>query len=82
MQRASTAPVMRDAAPPRVPGEYRLELKAALARIGACVVVLLVFVLVPSAQFPLPGWLNVSLHTLLETVSIVVSALVFSVGWL
>lgn len=42
---------------------------------------LLAFVLVPSLHFELPAAVHTNLHTLFETVSIVVSMLVFSAGW-
>lgn len=44
--------------------------------------VLLAFVMVPSVHFELPAPVNTNLHTLFETVSIIVSMLVFSAGWL
>ncbi len=43
--------------------------------------VLLAFVLVPSLHFELPAAVHTNLHTLFETVSIIVSMLVFSAGW-
>jgi PAS domain S-box-containing protein len=42
---------------------------------------LLAFVLVPSLHFALPMPVHTNLHTLFETVSIIVSMLVFSAGW-
>lgn len=42
---------------------------------------LLALVLVPSLHFELPAAVHTNLHTLFETVSIVVSMLVFSAGW-
>ncbi|MDP3606238.1 MAG: MASE3 domain-containing protein [Polaromonas sp.] len=42
---------------------------------------LLAFVLVPSLHFELPAAVHTNLHTLFETVSIIVSMLVFSAGW-
>ena len=42
---------------------------------------LLAFVLVPSLYFELPAAVHTNLHTLFETVSIIVSMLVFSAGW-
>lgn len=42
---------------------------------------LLAFVLVPALHFELPAAVHTNLHTLFETVSIIVSALVFSAGW-
>ncbi|WP_141397367.1 MASE3 domain-containing protein [Polaromonas sp. AER18D-145] len=41
----------------------------------------LAFVLVPSLHFELPAAVHTNLHTLFETVSIIVSMLVFSAGW-
>ena len=43
--------------------------------------VLLAFVLVPSLHFELPAAVHTNLHTLFETVSVIVSMLVFSAGW-
>ncbi|MBA4328531.1 MAG: hypothetical protein C0428_09925 [Polaromonas sp.] len=43
--------------------------------------VLLAFVLVPALHFELPAAVHTNLHTLFETVSIIVSALVFAAGW-
>ncbi|MES2383149.1 MAG: MASE3 domain-containing protein [Pseudomonadota bacterium] len=42
---------------------------------------LLAFVLVPALHFELPAAVHTNLHTLFETVSIIVSALVFAAGW-
>ncbi|HZY17364.1 MAG TPA: MASE3 domain-containing protein [Ramlibacter sp.] len=42
---------------------------------------LLAFVALPGLDFSVPAPLNAAMHTLLETVSIVLSALVFAVGW-
>ncbi|MDI1239127.1 MAG: MASE3 domain-containing protein [Polaromonas sp.] len=42
---------------------------------------ILAFVLVPSLHFELPAAVHTNLHTLFETVSIIVSMLVFSAGW-
>lgn len=66
---------------PRVLPEYQRELQRAVLLVAGCSVLLLVLIFVPAAQFALPPWLNLSAHTLVETISIVVSALVFSVGW-
>jgi PAS domain S-box-containing protein len=44
--------------------------------------VLLLFVLVPALHFELPVAIHTNLHTLFETVSIIISMLVFSAGWL
>ena len=60
---------------------YRTEVRKALAAMAGAAAVLALVAWVPAAQFALPAWLNVALHTLFETLSIVVSALVFSVGW-
>jgi signal transduction histidine kinase len=81
MDFSSTAPIGRAAAGLAGGREHRIELGRAGVSIAGWGAVLLALVFVPAAQFALPGWLNVSLHTLFETVSIVVSALVFSVGW-
>jgi PAS domain S-box-containing protein len=81
MQPAGTGSLVGHAPPPLVRQEYRQALKIAGSVIAGCVLVLLGFVLIPGAQFAAPGWLNVSMHTLLEIASIVVSVLVFTVGW-
>jgi PAS domain S-box-containing protein len=81
MAYSSTAALGGGAISLRGSREYRLELVRAGIGVAALAGVLLAFVVIPSAQFALPGWLNVSIHTLFETVSIAVSALVFSVGW-
>ena len=47
----------------------------------ASAALLLAFVLVPSLHFELPAAVHTNVHTLLETVSIIVSMLVFSAGW-
>jgi signal transduction histidine kinase len=59
----------------------RQPLWRAWLSIGGCVALLLVFLLIPGDQLDGPGWLSVTLHTLVETASIVVSVLVFSIGW-
>lgn len=81
MDYSSTASLVGEAIGPQGSREYRLELGRASVAIAGLTGVLFALVLIPEAQFALPGWLNVSLHTQFETVSIVVSALVFSVGW-
>lgn len=60
---------------------YRTEVRKGLAALAGAAALLALPVWVPAAQFSLPAWLNVALHTWFETLSIVVSALVFSVGW-
>jgi PAS domain S-box-containing protein len=64
-----------------VHAQYRRPLVRIFAVLSACVAVLLAFVFVPALHFELPVPLNVSLHTLFETVSVMVSVLVFSAGW-
>lgn len=60
---------------------YRTETRKALAAMAGAAAVLALLAWVPATHFALPRSLNVALHTLFETLSIVVSALVFSVGW-
>ena len=81
MDFSSSAVLGRAATSPAGGREYRIELGRAGLAIAGWGAVLLALVVVPAAQFTLPGWLNVALHTLFETVSIAVSVLVFSVGW-
>ena len=65
----------------RLYGEQRApQLATGLAWAGAALASIAAFVLVPALHFELPRDASAALHTLLETVSIVVSALVFSVG--
>ncbi|MDI1273674.1 MASE3 domain-containing protein [Polaromonas sp.] len=45
------------------------------------VALLVAFALVPALHFELPAAINVNLHSLLETISVIVSVLVFSAGW-
>jgi len=66
---------------PLVLADYRTELGVASVAIAGCALALLALVLWPAARHLWPAWLDVSTHTLLETVSIVAAALVFSVGW-
>lgn len=49
--------------------------------LGVNAALLLAFVLVPALHFELPAAVHTNLHTLFETVSIIVSALVFAAGW-
>lgn len=63
------------------PGHNQQALWHAAVAVCGCIVLLLFFTLTPGDQLAGPAWLNVALHTLLETASIVVSMLVFSIGW-
>ena len=56
------------------------QLNPGLAWAGAALASVAAFMFVPALHFALQREANAALHTLLETVSIVVSALVFSVG--
>ncbi|MDP3828089.1 MAG: MASE3 domain-containing protein, partial [Polaromonas sp.] len=60
---------------------YRRPLLLVSGVLLANAALLLAFVLVPSLHFELPAAVHTNLHTLFETVSIVVSMLVFSAGW-
>jgi len=79
----TTAPTVRaDLGPgPLVLADYRAELKIASLGIAGCALALLALVAWPAIRLHWPVRLDVPTHTLLETVSIVVAALVFSVGW-
>lgn len=60
---------------------HHAQLRRAWLLIGGCTAVFLAFMLLPGDQVGLPPSLNVAVHTLLETMSIIVSVLVFSIGW-
>lgn len=64
-----------------VAAEYRLPLARGLAGVWLALAGLAAFVFVPALHFELPRGINVALHTAMETASVVVSLLVFSVGW-
>lgn len=59
---------------------YRDEALRAGLWLGFAVLSLLLFMAVPALHFALPKPLNVSVHTFMETASIVVCVLVFSIG--
>ncbi len=61
--------------------DYHPSLKASARVVLASIAGLLALVFVPWLHMELPVSVNVTLHTTFETVSVVVSALVFSVGW-
>lgn len=61
--------------------DYHPSLKASARVLLASIAGLLAIAFVPWLHFEVPVSVNVTLHTTFETVSVVVSALVFSVGW-
>ena len=65
----------------KVAQEYRRPLARGLVVVAACVLGLAALVVVPALHFELPRGLNVGLHTAMEVVSVVVSLLLFSLGW-
>jgi len=79
----TTAPTVRvDGGPaPLVLADYRAELTTACVGIAGGALALLALVRWPAVGLHWPVRLDLPEHTLLETVSIVVAALVFSVGW-
>jgi len=65
----------------RVHPEYRRSLTQGVLLLGGCVLALAAFVAVPALHFEMPAAADIALHTLLETASVAVCLLVFSVGW-
>lgn len=61
--------------------DYHRSLKRSAHVLLASVAVLLAITFVPALHFEVPVPINVTLHTTFETVSVVFSVLVFSVGW-
>ncbi len=64
-----------------VHADYHGSLKGAARVLLLSVAALLALAFVPWLRFEVPVSVNVTLHTTFETVSVIVSALVFSVGW-
>lgn len=61
--------------------EHRPALRRGLQVVAGCVAVLLAFVFVPVLHFSIPREPYAALHAAMEMASVVVSLLVFSVGW-
>ena len=61
--------------------QYRRPLSRGLAFVLACALGLAGLVVVPALHMDVPRGLNVAMHTAMEAASVVVSLLVFSLGW-